>query len=384
MGSGVAGLGEGDAARAVAEGALLGLYTFNRYKKPEDSDVTVVKLVVRDGVDRAAVDDAVMTGTVLAEATNMARDMVNEPANVMTPTRMGEIAKEVGQQYGLNVHVMDSAEMKNLGMGALLGVAQGSCEPPAFIRMDYRGADAASPVTALVGKAITFDSGGISIKPSEGLAEMKDDMSGGAAVIAAMTAVARLKLKANVTGLVPATENLPGGKAFRPGDILKSLGGKTIEVISTDAEGRLALADAIDYARKEGMSPIVDIATLTGACRVALGNGYSGLFGNRDDVVRRFKAAAREAGERVWQLPLPDDYRELNKSPIADIKNTGNRYGGAITAALFLSEFAGDVPWLHLDIAGTANSSKDSGATLKGATGAATRTLFEFVRTPSA
>ncbi|MFW6057039.1 MAG: leucyl aminopeptidase, partial [Chloroflexota bacterium] len=244
--------------------------------------------------------------------------------------------------------------------------------------------DASAPVTALIGKAITFDSGGISIKPSDGLAEMKDDMSGGAAVIAAMMAIARLKLPVNVSGLIPATENLPGGKAFRPGDVLKSMSGKTIEIMSTDAEGRLVLADAIDYARAEGMAPLVDIATLTGACRVALGTGYSGLFGNKDDVVERFETAAREAGERVWHMPLPDDYREINKSLIADIKNTGNRHGGAITAALFLSEFAGDVPWLHLDIAGTANSTKESGAALKGATGVAVRTMFEFVRMASA
>lgn len=384
MGAGAVGLDEGSCARAVAEGALLGLYTFSKYKRSEDSDITSVKLVVSEGVDRVSVDSGVETGTALAEATNLARDMVNEPANVMNPTRMGEIAREIGGQYGIDVHVMDVNEMKDVGMGALLGVAQGSAQPPAFIRMDYRGADSSSPVAALIGKAITFDSGGISIKPSEGLAEMKDDMAGGAAVIAAMMAIARLKLPVNVSGLVPSTENLPGGKAFRPGDVLKSLGGTTIEIISTDAEGRLALADALDYARKEGMSPIVDVATLTGACRVALGNGYSGLFGNRDELVKRFEDAARESGERVWQLPLPEDYKEFNKSLIADIKNTGNRYGGAITAALFLSEFAGDVPWLHLDIAGTSNSSKDSGATLKGATGVATRTLFEFMRMPSA
>jgi len=384
MGAGAVGMDAENSARAVGEGALLGLYTFSSYKKSEDSDVSVVKLVVREGVERAAVEAGVRTGTVLAEATNLARDMVNEPANVMTPTRMGEIATDVGQKHGLDVRVMGLEEIRSLGMGALLGVAQGSAQPPVFIRMDYRGADASSPVTALIGKAITFDSGGISIKPSEGLAEMKDDMSGGAAVIGAMMAIARLKLPFNVSGLVPATENLPGGKAFRPGDVLKSLSGKTIEIISTDAEGRLALADAIDYARQEGMTPLVDIATLTGACRVALGTGYSGLFGNGEDIVRRFQSAAGEAGERVWHLPLPDDYREMNKSQIADIKNTGNRHGGAITAALFVSEFAGEVPWIHLDIAGTANSTKDSGAALKGATGVAVRTLFEFVRTASA
>jgi len=380
LGAGTAGLDAARSARAVSEGAGLGLYTFTRYKAPEGPDVEVVRIVVRELGDFTALEKSVRTGEILTEATNLARDMVNEPANYMTPSRMAQIAQDMASTYGLRATVLDHDDMVSLGMGALLGVAQGSAEPPKFIRLDYTAGDPAAKRTALIGKAITFDSGGISIKPSEGLAEMKDDMAGGASVIAAIVAIARLQVQANVTALVPATENLPGGHAYRPGDVLKSMSGKTIEIMSTDAEGRLVLADALSYAIRENMSPLVDIATLTGACRVALGTAYSGVFSNNEDVARRFMQSAVVAGERMWRLPLADEYRELNKSLIADIKNTGNRYGGAITAALFVSEFAGSVPWLHVDIAGTSNSSKDSGVAVKGATGVPVRTLCEFVR----
>lgn len=380
IGSGSVGLDPAVCVRTIAEGAVLGLYSFTKYKAPEGGEVEYLSIVTRDTTVKDGLSQAVDVGVVLGEATNLSRDMVNEPANYMTPSRMAEIAIDVGRKYGLGVTVLDKDDMVSMGMGALLGVAQGSAEPPRFIRMDYDGADTEAPRTALIGKAITFDSGGISIKPSEGLAEMKDDMAGGAAVIAAMVAIARLRLPANVTGLIPATENLPGGRAFRPGDILKSLSGKTIEIMSTDAEGRLVLADAITYAIGEGMSPLVDVATLTGACRVALGTVYSGVFSNNDEVAARFMGAASRSGERMWRMPLADEYRELNRSQIADVKNTGNRYGGAITAALFVSEFAGDTPWLHVDIAGTSNSTKESGVTVKGATGVPVRTLCEFVR----
>ena len=380
LGAGTVGLDAGMSARSISEGVVLGLYTFTRYKAPEGADVDVVRIVVREPGDVMTLSKAAETGVVLAEATNLARDMVNEPANYMTPSRMAQIAQDLAATYGLRAIVLDRDDMVSAGMGALLGVAQGSAEPPKFIRLDYTAGDTASPRTALIGKAITFDSGGISIKPSEGLAEMKDDMAGGASVIAAMMAIARLQLKANVTALVPATENLPGGRAFRPGDVLRSMSGKTIEIMSTDAEGRLVLADALSYAVRENMSPLIDIATLTGACRVALGTLYSGVFSNNEDVAGRFMRAAAVAGEKMWRMPLADEYRELNKSLIADIKNTGNRYGGAITAALFVSEFAGSVPWLHVDIAGTSNSTKDSGVTVKGATGVPVRTLCEFVK----
>lgn len=380
LGAGTAGLDAPTSARAISEGAGLGLYTFTRYRAPEGPDVEVVHIVVREQSDLMTLEKSVRTGEILAETTNLARDMVNEPANYMTPSRMAQVAQDMASTYGLQATVLDRDDMVSLGMGALLGVAQGSAEPPKFIRLDYTAGDPASTRTALIGKAITFDSGGISIKPSEGLAEMKDDMAGGASVIAAIVAVARLQVPASVTALVPATENLPGGRAYRPGDVLKSMSGKTIEIMSTDAEGRLVLADALSYAIRENMSPLIDIATLTGACRVALGTAYSGVFSNNEDVARRFMQSAVVAGEKMWRLPLADEYRELNKSLIADIKNTGNRYGGAITAALFVSEFAGSVPWLHVDIAGTSNSSKDSGVAVKGATGVPVRTLCEFVR----
>ncbi len=380
LGSGSVGLDARACAQAIAEGAVLGLYIFTKYKPPEGPDVERVRIVVRDVSDVGTLSQAVDIGVVLAEATNYARDMVNEPANYMTPSRMAQMAQDLAATLDLRATVLDKDDMVSLGMGALLGVAQGSAEPPKFIRLDYQGDGAEAHRTALIGKAITFDSGGISIKPSEGLAEMKDDMAGGAAVIAAMSALARLQTNAAVTALVPATENLPGGRAFRPGDVLKSMSGKTIEIMSTDAEGRLVLADAITYAINEAMSPLVDVATLTGACRVALGTSYSGVFSNNEDVAARFLRAATGTGERMWRMPLADEYRELNKSQIADIKNTGNRYGGAITAALFISEFAGSTPWLHADIAGTAHSTKDSGVVVKGATGVPVRTLCEFVR----
>lgn len=380
MGAGAGRLDPLDSARATAEGAVLGLYQFTRYKASEVGDVERLSIIVRDPALVGQVRTAAAAGEVLALATNLSRDMTNEPANYMTPTRMAETARELGAKHGFDVTVLDRPEMERLGMGGLLSVSQGSAEPAKFIRLDYRqGAADAAPL-GLIGKAITFDSGGISIKPSDGLQEMKDDMAGGAGVIAALCAISQLQVPANVSCLIPATENLPGGRAFRPGDVLRTIGGKTVEIFSTDAEGRLILADAIGYGIKEGFSPLVDIATLTGACRIALGTAYSGVFSNRQELADRFLRAGARAGEKMWQLPLADEYRELNKSQIADIKNVGNRYGGAITAALFLSEFAGETPWLHVDIAGTTSSSKDAGITVKGATGVPVRTLFEFVR----
>jgi leucyl aminopeptidase len=265
-----------------------------------------------------------------------------------------------------------------MGMGALLGVARGSSQAPKLITLSYKGDEHFEGSIGFIGKGVTFDSGGISIKPSEGMGEMKDDMAGGAAVMAALRAIAQLKPKVNVTAIIPATENLPSGTALKPGDVLKAMNGKTVEVISTDAEGRLILADALSYAVKESLSPLVDLATLTGACRVALGTGYSGAFTNNQELMDKVLRAAGRAGEKLWQMPMPPEYKEMNKSKIADIKNTGNRYGGAITAALFLSEFVADIPWVHIDIAGTASSDKESGYTIKGATGVGVRTLVEL------
>lgn len=264
-------------------------------------------------------------------------------------------------------------------MGALLGVARGSQQPPKFIILHYRGSDSTEVDVALVGKGITFDSGGISIKPSHGMEEMKGDMAGGAAVMAAMSAIAQLKPKINVVAIVPATENLPGGDALKPGDILTAMNGKTIEVISTDAEGRLALADALGYARKQKAKFIVDVATLTGACRMALGDVCSGAFGNNQQLIDKVIAIGAETGELIWQLPMYDQYKEQNKSDVADIKNVGGKYAGAITAAQFLSEFVGDTPWVHLDIAGTSFSDKERGYRVKGASGVPLRTLVNLV-----
>jgi len=261
----------------------------------------------------------------------------------------------------------------------LLGVAQGSQQPPKFIVLHYKGGDSPETNVVLVGKGITFDSGGISIKPSEKLGEMKGDMAGGAAVLGAIAAIAQLKPEINVTAIVPATENLPSGSALKPGDILTAMSGKTIEIVSTDAEGRLILADALGYAKKLGAKLIVDVATLTGSCRVALGDVCTGAFGNNQELVDKVIAAGTEAGELIWQMPMYDEYKEQNKSDVADIKNVGGRLGGAITAAKFLAEFADDTPWVHLDIAGTSLSEKERAYQVKGATGVPVRTLVNLV-----
>jgi len=377
-GAGIGNIEPEASAEAIAEGALLGLYSFTRYKKPEYEDIAEMLIVVREKDKVPILEQAVHKGEVMAEATNLARDMVNEPANYMTPSQMAETAKEIARRYNLECQVFGREDMEAMGMGALLGVARGSNQAPKLIILSYKGDKHSEKALGFLGKGITFDSGGISIKASEGMDEMKGDMAGAAAVMMALAAIAQLKPKINVTAIIPATENLPSGSALKPGDVLKAMNGKTIEVISTDAEGRLILADALSYAAKQGLSPLVDLATLTGACRVALGTLYSGLFGNDQDLVNKVLRASEKTGEKMWQMPLPEEYKEQNKSEIANVKNTGNRYGGAITAALFLAEFIDNTPWVHLDIAGTALSTKESGYTVKGATGVGVRTLVEL------
>ena len=366
------------ATEAIVEGSLLGLYSFTKYKKPEYEDVAELLLIEKEKSKLLALKQGLRKGKIIAAATSLARDMVNEPANHMTPSQMAGIARGIADKHSLEFNALDIKDMKTMGMGALLGVSQGSNEPPKLITLRYQGDMKSGNTIGFIGKGVTFDSGGISIKPSEGMGEMKDDMAGGATVLAALSAIAQLKPKVNVMAVIPATENLPSGTALKPGDILKAMNGKTIEVISTDAEGRLILSDALSYAVKQGLSPLVDLATLTGACRVALGTGYSGAFSNNQELMDKVIKAASKTGERLWQLPLPEEYKEQNKSQIADIKNTGNRYAGAITAALFLSEFVSNTPWVHIDIAGTASSSKESGYTVKGATGVGVRTLVEL------
>jgi leucyl aminopeptidase len=297
----------------------------------------------------------------------------------MTPTHMAEAAKKVAESNGLEIDVLDEARARAEGMGSFLSVAQGSVQPPKMIVLRYNGDPSSKEVLALVGKGITFDTGGISIKPAERMEEMKYDMSGGASVIAAMSAIGKLKPKLNVIGIVPATENMPGGKATKPGDIVKAMNGKTIEVINTDAEGRLILADALCYANKLGATKIVDAATLTGACVIALGHASSAAVTNDEEFGSEFLAAAKPTGERYWQMPYYEDYTAQMKSDIADLKNTGGRAAGTLTAAAFLKEFVGETPWVHLDVAGTAYLENESAWQAKGPTGTPVRAFVALV-----
>jgi leucyl aminopeptidase len=381
QGAGIAGITPEGSAQAIAEGALLGLYTFRRHitKEPEFGEIKELTIVDSDNTRLSGLEQGCRKGRILAEAANLARDMVNEPANYMTPTIMAETATNLARSYGLELTILGREQMLELGMGALLGVAQGSQQPPKFIILRYQGRDSNENDVALVGKGITFDSGGISLKSAEAMGDMKSDMAGGAAVMAALSAIAQLKPRINVMALVPATENLPSGTALKPGDVLKSMMGKTIEIISTDAEGRLTLADALGYAKKQGAKQIIDVATLTGAIRVALGDICTGAFTNNQELVDKVMAAGAEAGEKIWQMPMYEEYKEQNKSDVADIKNTGGRSAGSITAAQFLAEFAGDTPWVHLDIAATDMNEKERGYLGKGATGVPVRTLVNFV-----
>jgi leucyl aminopeptidase len=364
------------AAQAIAEGAVIGNYDGASRKTRDYERFWVAEVEVAGA---GAVADAVARGVVLGEATNVARTLANEPGNHLTPRVFADTAAEVARAAGVQVEVLDESQISALQMGLLLSVAQGSVEPPRLLVLRHEPADAVSNVTlGLVGKGITFDTGGISIKPAENMDRMKDDMSGGAAVVAAMAAIARLKVPVRCLGLVPMTENMPGGRAIKPGDVVTSAEGKTVEILNTDAEGRLVLGDALWYARRLGATHLVDLATLTGACVVALGKTTSGLFGRPQAWVDEVLAATRRAGDRSWPMPVFDDYFELLKSEIADFTNTGGRAGGAITGALFIKEFAGDLPWVHLDIAGTAWAEETKPYQPKGATGVGVRTLVEL------
>jgi len=381
QGAGIAEITSESAAQAITEGALLGIYSFRRHitREAEYGQLKQLLIVSGDESELPALEQGCHKGKVMAEATNLARDMVNEPANHMTPGQMAEMAKKLAETCGLELTVLEREQMQELGMGALLGVAQGSRQSPKFMVLHYRGGDCNEVDVALLGKGVTFDSGGISIKPSAKMGEMKGDMAGGAAVMAAISAIAQLKPKINVMAVIPATENLPSENALKPGDILTAMSGKTIEIISTDAEGRLILADALGYVRKFGAKFMIDVATLTGACVIALGKVCTGAFGNNQELIDRIITAGAEAGELIWQMPMYDQYKEQNKSNVADIKNVGGRDGGAITAAQFLSEFAGDTPWVHLDIAGTSMTDKEKNYLVKGATGVPVRTLVNLV-----
>src|SRR5262245_1587844 len=379
------GVSAAAAAEAVVEGLRLGLYVFEAYKteKAKKAISAATLLVARK--DAAAARRGLAEGEILADSVLLVRDLGNEPGNTCTPTYLAERAKAIAAAHGLKAQVFEKADMQALGMGSLLGVARGSAEPAKLIVLVHEPERATrrTPTVAVVGKGLTFDSGGISIKPAEKMEDMKFDMCGGAAVLGVLQAAARLRLPLRVVGVVPASENLPDAAAYKPGDILKAMNGVTIEVVNTDAEGRLILADALAWVtsrHKPKPDAVVDMATLTGACVVALGSGAAGLVSNDDDLARRLEAAARVSGDPVWRLPLKEVYRERIRSVYADVKNSGGREGGALTAAAFLEKFVGKTPWAHLDIAGMAWTDSTRGPLSKGATGFGVRVVTRMLQ----
>jgi leucyl aminopeptidase len=370
----------GESAQAATEGALLALFDPDKYHTSDKTE-NYIETMILAGTDGHSEELGlgVERGRIIAEASNFAREVINEPSNIMTPTELAHKAEEVGRDFGLEVDVLDELQMKELGMGALLGVAQGSAEPAKLVVMRYTPKTESQETIAIVGKGITFDTGGISIKPADGMEKMKYDMAGGATTIGAMRAIAQLRPSVNVIGIVPTTENMPGGRSQRPGDVVRSITGKTIEVINTDAEGRLILADAVAYARKLGATKIIDLATLTGAVSIALGDVYIAVLGTDQAWIDQIIAAGKKSGEKIWQLPLDKEYREQIKSEIADIKNVGGRKAGTITGAYFIREFVEDIPWAHLDIAGTAWNESSKPYLSIGPTGVGVRTLVNLV-----
>ncbi len=375
------------AARAAVEGAFVGDFDPDTYRSDrKDRSIEKFIVVAPASADKAAVESAFREGVIVGESQNFTRALVNEPGNRLTPTVLGERAAAMCKEQGLQCEVHSTAKIQELKMGAFWSVAQGSEEPPALIVMRYeppshdKAAPKDGPVLALVGKGITFDTGGISIKPADGMEKMKYDMAGGAAMIGAMRAIAQLKPNVKVISVVCSAENMPSGKAYKPGDISVAMSGKTIEIINTDAEGRMVLADGLHYAKQLGATHLIDAATLTGACVVALGMLNAGAFSNDDATYEHFRKALEISGEKFWRLPVEDEYREMIVSDIGDIKNTGGRWGGAITAAMFLKEFAGDTPWIHLDIAGVAWMEDQKPWIAKGPSGIAVRSIVEWVR----
>lgn len=357
---------------ASAEGVITGSFQTNRYQTSElPTPPDSIRFLGGSETD-------LNRGKIIGESINWARHLINEPSNQKPPRVMAERAQEMAAQTGLECDVLDETRIRELRMGALLGVSQGSAEPPRVVVLRHRGKTSGTSCLAFVGKGVTFDTGGISIKPADGMEKMKYDMAGGASTMAAMRALALLNAPVNAIAVIPLTENMPGGRAQRPGDVVRAMSGKTIEIINTDAEGRLILADGLAYARQLGATHLIDMATLTGAIRIALGPHRVGVMSNTQSYVDRFLQAASRAGERMWQMPLDDDYRDMIKSPIADIANSGGRWAGAITAAKFLQEFVGDLPWIHLDVAGIAWNDDDKPYLAKGPSGVAIRSLIEF------
>jgi len=367
------------AVRSIVEGLYIADFDSDTYKT-DRKDQSLQTVNVLSAGDPAKLQQAMEEGRILGESLNFSRNLINEPSNRMTPTILGERASQMAAEVGLKCEVFGADKIKELKMGAFWSVAQGSDEPPALIVLRYEPADATGSVLGLVGKGVTFDTGGISIKPADGMEKMKYDMAGGATMLGAMRAIALLKPKRKVIGIVCATENMPSGKAQKPGDVQIAMSGKAIEIINTDAEGRLVLADGLHYARQLGCTELIDAATLTGAVVVALGQINAGVFCNNDAFYERFLKAQTAQGEKMWRLPLDEEYRELIRSNIADIINSGGRYGGAITAAMFLKEFVEDTPWIHLDIAGTTWIEDGKPWIAKGPSGIALRSIVEFAR----
>jgi leucyl aminopeptidase len=373
------------AARAAAEGAVLAAWDYREFKSPDPEDeargaIAAVVLISSREDGARAYESGARVGEVVARAENLARELASKPGNVATPTHLAEVAARVAREQGMELTVLDRDAMRREGMDALLAVAAGSDEEPRFIVLEYRGVESDAGPLVLVGKGVTFDTGGISIKPAAGMEDMKFDMSGAASVLGAMQAIAELRLQEHVVALIPTTENMPSGRAIKPGDIVRSHSGKTIEVVNTDAEGRLILADALSYAQRYKPRAIVDVATLTGACVIALGHHAIGLMGNDEALIEEVRAAGERTGERCWPLPLWEEYRTQLDSTFADLKNTGGRPAGTITAGWFLREFVGDVPWAHLDIAGTAYGDSPPPYLRKGSSGVPTRLFVEWVR----
>ncbi|MBC7929953.1 MAG: leucyl aminopeptidase [Rubrivivax sp.] len=376
-------------ASSAAQGAVIGLFEPDKYRTIEKEERTIERLVVLvESADEDELRRGAARGQIVGESVNFTRDLANEPGAYMTPTIMAERAQEIANEFGLEIDVLDQARMEQEGMGALLSVARGSDQPPKMMILKYMPEGKTSiadgeDYLALVGKGITFDTGGISIKPSENMELMKYDMTGGATVLGVMRAVARLKPPIPVLGVVPASENMPSGKATKPGDVVRAMTGKTIEIINTDAEGRLILADAVAYAKKLGATRVIDMATLTGAVSIALGDVNTGVLGTDQALINEIIESGREVGEKFWQLPLDKEYSKQIKSDIADIKNVGGRKAGTITAAAFIKEFADGISWAHLDIAGTAWGDEAKPSRAKGPTGVAVRTLLNFIERAS-
>ena len=381
-GAGIAGLNPVDCAQMIAEGSVIGDYEFTKYKSKKDDDaknkkeIESLEILEPDAEKIEAVEKGLEKGKIIADALNFARNLVNEPPSEATPSKLAEIASSI---EGINCTVFEKEEIEKMQMGAFLAVAKGSSLPPKFIHMIYRPSGEAKKRIAIVGKGITFDSGGLDLKPASSMRQMKDDMSGSAITLGLMKALVLLKPDVEVHGIIAACENMPGCQAYKPGDILTAKNGKTIEVDNTDAEGRLTLADALCYAVEQKVDEVIDIATLTGACMVALGQLASGIMGNNQELIDKLIASAEKGGERFWQLPLYDEHKDDIKSDIADMKNAGSRYAGASTAGIFLKEYVGETKWAHIDIAGPAFLDKEHKELSKGPSAAGFRALINFI-----